>query len=196
VIFRGPHDRYEKLPTELWRNLPVCSVPPPRWPKLKDGGTKFSFSEERDYVKSKLRAALTMVVYNGYTRVVIGDFGLGNGYRNPPMELAQLWREIFLFDPGIAGRFEEVAFVFEDQSVSTMKLIQEDLSKKAHKHTKGGGKSKSSPSPSGINFGGSASLCETQFPTDFQIFARTFDADEIRGTQDPRNWFRTIMSPL
>jgi hypothetical protein len=42
---------YEKLPKEQWQALPVVSVPPPRWPKLTQNGTKYSFADERKMVK-------------------------------------------------------------------------------------------------------------------------------------------------
>lgn len=62
VVCRGPHDRYERL--ERWYDLPVVSVPPTRWPKLKDNGSRYSFSEERDMMREKMRGALRICLYN------------------------------------------------------------------------------------------------------------------------------------
>jgi hypothetical protein len=173
-VFRGPHDKYEKLPTDQWRALPVVSVPPPRWPKLTQNGTKYSFHDEREMVKEKLRGALRICAYNNYSTVVVGDFSLGNGYRNPPQELAELWREVCLYDPDLRGRIRCVAFVFEDPSQSTAQLILDDIAKKA----KGG--SSSSRSKSKGSSSSSTSSSAGNSPTDAQIFAQVFDSTEIQ----------------
>lgn len=172
-MFRGPHDKYEKLPTDQWRALPVVSVPPPRWPKLTQNGTKYSFADEREMVKEKMRGALRICAYNNYSTVVIGDFGLGNGYRNPPQELAELWREVCLYDPDLRGRIRCVAFVFEDPNQSTTQLILDDIAKKAKggsgsSRSKTKGSSSSSSSPPGTS------------PADVDIFSRVFDNTEIQ----------------
>ena len=173
-MFRGPHDKYEKLPTDQWRALPVVSVPPPRWPKLTQNGTKYSFADEREMVKEKMRGALRICAYNNYSTVVIGDFGLGNGYRNPPQELAELWREVCLYDPDLRGRIRCVAFVFEDPNQSTTQLILDDIAKKAKggsgssSRSKTKGSSSSSSSPPGTS------------PADVDIFSRVFDSTEIQ----------------
>jgi len=177
-VFRGPHDRYEKLPPDQWRALPVVSVHPTRWPKLTQNGTKYSFANERELVKDKLRGALRICAYARYTAVVIGDFGLGNGYRNPPQELAELWREIFLYDPDLRGRLRSVAFVFEDPNQSTSRLILEDLAKK-------------SKGSSGSSSSGAASV------TDYDIFSRVFDPTEVQrvlAQPDSRYGLNTLLA--
>lgn len=182
-MFRGPHDKYEKLPFEKWQSLPVISAPPPRWPKLTQNGTKYSFKDERTLVRDKMRAALTTCIFSGFTYLVIGDFGLGNGYRNPPQEFAELWREVLLYDPEIRGRFVYVAFVFEDPALSTSKLIQDDIAKKSSK-------SKSSSSSSNSR---SSSYAH---PTDYQIFQHVFSDNEIqrvRAQPDPRYELSSIL---
>ncbi|PTB44546.1 uncharacterized protein TrAFT101_003093 [Trichoderma asperellum] len=182
VVCRGPHDRYE--PLDRWYDLPVISVPPTRWPKLKENGTKYSFSEERDMIREKIRGALRICLYNNYDRVVIGDFGLGNGYRNPPKELAEIWRDIFLFDPDLRGQFSYVVFVFEDPTQSTTRLIHEEMAKKDRK---------------------SSSISKTKMPlglgvngaTDMEIFEHTFDCEEIERVlcrPDPRYGLDMITS--
>jgi hypothetical protein len=174
VVFRGPHDKYEKLPQDQWRALPVVSVPPPRWPKLTQNGTKYSFADERQMVKEKLRGALRICAYNNYGTVVVGDFGLGNGYRNPPQELAELWREVCLYDPDLRGRIRCVAFVFEDPNQSTTQLILDDIAKKAK------GSSSSSSSRSKTKSSSSSSSSAGNSPTDLEIFSRVFDNTEIQ----------------
>jgi uncharacterized protein (TIGR02452 family) len=179
VVFRGPH--YEKLEFDDWANLPIISVPPTRWPKLDPTGSKYSFSDERAMVKDKIRGALRIAAYYGHDQVVIaGDWGLGNGHRNPPRELAELWREVLLYDPELRGRIREAAFVFEDQMQSTAQLIVNEMSKKDHKRdhaAKGKGKGSSSSSSSSsssatVAFGGYAADCE--------IYAQVFDNEEIK----------------
>ncbi|CAK7199822.1 hypothetical protein SEUCBS139899_002508 [Sporothrix eucalyptigena] len=196
VVFRGPHDRYEKLPTNEWGVLPVCSVPPVRWPKLTQGGKKYSFDEERDMVKHKLRAALRICVAKGYSTVVIGDFGLGNGYRNPPQEIAELWREVFLWDTDLRGRLQSVAFVFEDTDQCTTRLILDDLSKKS-RHGGEGSRGKSSSSR-GSSSSSSSSSSSFNYPTDFEIFQYVFSEEQISRAMrepDPRYDLGTLMSP-
>ena len=108
VVFRGPHEQYTKWEPENWSHLPVVSIPAARWPKLNQMGTKFAFDVEKELVRAKIRAALAACVYNGHSRVVIGNFGLGNSARNPARELAELWRDVFLYDPDFRGRFAQV----------------------------------------------------------------------------------------
>ncbi|XXH01988.1 hypothetical protein Hte_008352 [Hypoxylon texense] len=201
VVFRGPHDQYQKL--DQWHDLPVVSVPAARWPKLSgQQGQKYAFPLEREMVRNKMRAALRICVYYEHRAVVVGDFGLGNAHRNPPQELAELWRDVFLYDPDIRGRFDYVAFVFEDRHQSTARLILDDIAKKSkggHGHHHGGsgsggssskGKSKaSSSSSSSSGSSGSGSGSGAAAPTDFEIFARVFDPSEIQnvlGRPDPR----------
>jgi hypothetical protein len=126
-------------------------------------------------VKEKLRGALRICAYNGYSTVVVGDFGLGNGYRNPPQELAELWREVCLYDPDLRGRIRCVTFVFEDPNQSTTQLILDDIAKKAKGSSSSGSSSRSKSKTSSSS---SSSACNS--PTDFQIFSQVFDPMEIQ----------------
>jgi uncharacterized protein (TIGR02452 family) len=185
VVCRGPHDGYERL--DSWYDLPVISVPPTRWPKLKDHGSKYSFGEERDMIREKIRGALRICLYNGYDRVVVGDFGLGNGYRNPPQELAEIWRDAFLFDPDLRGQFTYVVFVFDDPDQSTMRLIREEMTRK---ETKSKGSSHKSKSHGSHDSSGSSSRSSPSgAPTDMAVFQWVFDTaevDRVLGERDPR----------
>jgi uncharacterized protein (TIGR02452 family) len=206
TVFRGPGDVYEPLHRDDWRNLPVISIVPTRGPKLSSSGTKYSFSQERDLAKTKIRAALRIAVYNKYRSIVIGDFGLGNGARNPPRELAELWREVFLFDPEIRGQFLWVAFVFDDTSQSTTKNILDDIEKKSksnnsHHHYHGSSSNSSSSSHKGKGkakeSSSHSSSSHQSSPSDYEIFQDVFDADEIQRvlTQpDPRYGLSMIAS--
>ncbi|KXJ90320.1 hypothetical protein Micbo1qcDRAFT_149230 [Microdochium bolleyi] len=193
VVFRGPHDHYKEMEETDWFQLPIISVPAVRWPKLSHMGSTYAFEVEKELMRDKMRGALRMCNWENHDYIVIADFGLGNSHRNPPMELAQMWRDIFLYDPDIRGYFKHVAFVFEDIHQSTSRLIIDDLAKK----TKGGSSSSggsSSRSKSKVHHGsssggGSGSNSGAAHPTDFEIFETIFAADSIRDIltrPDPR----------
>ncbi|PNY28988.1 Uncharacterized protein TCAP_01092 [Tolypocladium capitatum] len=189
VVCRGPHDRYERL--ESWYDVPVVSVPPTRWPKLKENGSMYSFSEERDMMREKIRGALRICLYNNYDRVVIGDFGLGNSCRNPPQEVAEIWRDVLLFDPDLRGQFTYVIFAFEDPAQSTTRLILDEIAKK---DKKGSSKGRSRGNSSGSS---SSSSSRDYAPTDMRIFQQVFDDAEIQrvlSVPDPRYGLDMITS--
>lgn len=165
VIFRNA----DMDPLEKWKTLPVCSIPPIRNPKVTENGTRYSFEMEQEVVKERLRSGLRICAAANCTHVVIGDFGLGNSFLNPPTELAKLWREVFLYDPGLRGRFRYVGFVFQNTVQSTTQLILDDIKKKSS----GGGLTSSNP---GVQ-------------TDFEIFSSVFENQEVRRVieqRDPR----------
>ena len=67
-------------------------------------------------MKDKIRTALRIAIYYGYPNLCIGSFGLGPGFRNPPEEVANLWKDAFLKDPEFVGHFHDVVFAFEPES--------------------------------------------------------------------------------
>ena len=146
-------------------------------------GNKYSFSDERAMVKDKIRGALLICAWYGHERVVVsGDWGLGNGHRNPPRELAEVWREVLLYDPVLRGRIRQVAFVFEDAGQSTAQMIAAEMSKKDGK--KGGGAAKAGKEGKGKGAAGAAAAATScggvGMPTDASIFLAVFDEEEIR----------------
>ncbi|PHH80276.1 hypothetical protein CDD82_1878 [Ophiocordyceps australis] len=186
VVGRGPHDRYDRLDT--WMDLPVVSVAPIRWPKLRDNGMHYSFRPERDIMINKMRGALRICLYHNYDRVVIGDFGLGNSCRNPPREMAEMWRDILLFDPDIRGQFVYVIFAFEEPSQSTSRLIHDEIVKRERQ-----GSSRSMPHDTPL----APSSTATRFPTDMSIFQQVFNPLEIERVltaPDPRYGLNMITS--
>lgn len=183
VVCRGPHDNYQKL--EVWHDLPVVSVPPTRWPKLKDNGSRYSFTEERHMMREKVRGALRICLYNNYDRVVIGDFGLGNSYRNPPQEVAELWRDVLLFDPDLRGQFSYVVFAFEDPSQSTTQCIWDQMARKDKRSSS----NKAAPRADSSRSAGQSRSSSVQAATDLAIFQVAFDPSEIERVlraPDPR----------
>ena len=91
--------------------LPIISVAPVKKPRLSGG--RYSFPEEKQMMKDKLRTALRIAVYYGYPNICIGAFGLGSGFENPPEQVAVMWRDLFLKDPEFVGHFNDVVFAFE-----------------------------------------------------------------------------------
>lgn len=177
----------------------MVSVVPVRWPKLKANGTCYSFEDERSLAKAKLRAALTICVYNDIRSVVIGDFGLGS-YRNPPQAMAEMWRDVLLWDPNLRGRIENVAFVFDDRSQSTMKHIVDDAAKKSRSgggSSAGSGSSSSSSSKSKGKSSSHSSGGNDGYPTDYDIFEHVFSNAEINRVMtqpDTRMGVQNLMS--
>src|SRR5262249_23588560 len=130
-------------------------------------------------------------LYNNYDRVVIGDFGLGNSCRNPPQEVAEIWRDVFLFDPELRGQFAYVIFAFEDPTQSTTQLILDEI---ANRNKQGASKGRSRGESSGSN---SSSSSRGHAPTDLGIFQRAFDPAEIQrvlSAPDPRYGLDMITS--
>lgn len=181
LVCRGPPDGYAKL--DNWYDLPVVSIAPVRRPKLKDNGTTFSFTEEYEDIWKKMRGALCVCLHHGYYRIVIGDFGLGRSHRNPPQVLAEMWRDLFLFDPEIRGQFSYVVFCFEDATQSTHRIILDDMAKSDKR------RSKSSREPSHPTSGYDVA--------DIDIFQHTFCPAEIQrviSQPDPRYGLHMITS--
>ncbi|OBT54728.1 hypothetical protein VE04_03974 [Pseudogymnoascus sp. 24MN13] len=111
VIFRSGPDRYQ-----LWqkfKTLPVISVPPVRRPKLDPTGLKYSFEQEKELMREKMRTVLRMAVWWGYSDLALGAFGCGPVFRNPTREVATMWRDLLYFDAEFRGHFSNVVFAFD-----------------------------------------------------------------------------------
>lgn len=111
VVFRDGPPSY--TPWQTYKSLPVISVCPVKRPKLDSSSKKYSFSQERELMRSKIVTALRIAIYYGYENLCIGTFGLGTGFRNPPEEVACLWRDVLLRDDEFVGRFRDIVFAFE-----------------------------------------------------------------------------------
>jgi hypothetical protein len=119
--------------------LPVISVCPVKRPKLDSSGKKYSFKQEKELMRDKIRTALRIAIYYGYPNLCIGSFGLGPGFRNPPEEVANMWKDTFLRDPEFVGHFHDVVFAFEPEC-----LLASSSSKSSSKSSKSSSKSTSS----------------------------------------------------
>lgn len=93
--------------------LPIISISPVKRPKLDSSGKKYSFNQEKELMREKIRTALRIAIYYGYPNLCISSFGLGAGYRNPTEEVALMWRDALLKDPEFVGHFSDVVFAFE-----------------------------------------------------------------------------------
>jgi hypothetical protein len=76
VVFRAGHERdYALWPEAEWTALSVVSVAAVRRPKTDETGTRYSFSEERDLQREKMKTILRVAAWNGHVNLVLGGFG-------------------------------------------------------------------------------------------------------------------------
>ncbi|KAH6694216.1 hypothetical protein BKA61DRAFT_259536 [Leptodontidium sp. MPI-SDFR-AT-0119] len=111
VVFRGGPEKYE--PWQEYKSLPIISICPVKRPKLDSSEKKYSFKQEKELMRDKIRTALRIAVYYRHINLVIGTFGLGPGFRNPTEEVALMWRDALLKDPEFVGHFRDVVFAFD-----------------------------------------------------------------------------------
>ncbi|RDL33909.1 Uncharacterized protein BP5553_08277 [Venustampulla echinocandica] len=159
VVFRNGPSQYE--PWQEYKALPIISVCPVKRPKLDSSGKKYSFKQERELMRDNILTALRIAVYYGYPNLCIGSFGLGPGFRNPPEEVALMWRDAFLKDPEFQNHFEDVVFAFENP---------EDLGEVASS-------SKSGLKPSSSR----SSASKNSTVSDLEIFKQVFKPMNIHG---------------
>ncbi|KAG6047437.1 hypothetical protein E4U39_000490 [Claviceps sp. Clav50 group G5] len=174
AVYYGPQeDNYEKLdPTP---NLPVVLVSPVLRPRGKRNGSLYLYEEDRFAMEAKIRGALRVCLYHKYDRVVIGDFGLGDGYHNPPRAVAEIWRDLFLFDPDLCGQFKSVDFAFVDPMQSTTQWFQDERQKQNETDRARRAAEQGTTSIS-TRHADSSQLA----PTDMAIFESVFDETEIK----------------
>jgi hypothetical protein len=149
--------------------LPVISVCPVKRPKLDSSGKKYSFKQEKELMREKIYTALRIAKYNGHTRLCIGTFGLGPGFRNPPEEVAIMWRDALLKDPEFVGSFQDVVFSFE--APEGVVAVSSSSSTSRHSSSKSSSKSSSSSSSS-----------KSSVAADLEIFQHVFKPAVIHGT--------------
>ncbi|KAK5013240.1 hypothetical protein LTR16_004393 [Cryomyces antarcticus] len=111
VVFRDGPDKYE-----IWtkfRPLPVITVAPVRRPKLDETGAQYSFAQERELTMDKMRTVLRIAAAWKHKDVCLGAFGSGPIFRNPPREIARMWRTLLFREEEFVGRFANVVFAIE-----------------------------------------------------------------------------------
>ncbi|KAG6031069.1 hypothetical protein E4U40_007454 [Claviceps sp. LM458 group G5] len=195
VVNLGPWDNSES--PESPHHLPVVSVTPLRRPAVKGRGTIYSHEREKNTMRGTICGALRICLYHRYNRVVIGDFGLGSVYRNPPQALAEIWRDLLLFDPVLRGQFAYVVFAFEDPTQSTTQghwdtLLQcRERDRGRRLAAEGTFSNFTSPmAAEGLH-------SESRAPTDMAVFQSVFHPDEIERVlqkPDPRCSMAMVLS--
>jgi len=115
-----------------------------------------------------MRTALRIAVWYKHVKICIGTFGLGPGFKNPPGEVAVMWRQLLLDDPEFKGFFSDVVFAFE---------APEGVAGSSSTSSSSKGSSRSSKSSSSK----SSSLGKNTFREDLEIFKQTFSPSVIHG---------------
>lgn len=95
----------------------MISVAPVRRPKLDETGTKYSFAQEKELMKEKMRAVLRIASYCGHRTLVLGAFGLGPIFRNPAAEVARIWRKLLFEEEEFHGSFQDIVFAIDSSMV-------------------------------------------------------------------------------
>ena len=112
MVFRANADKGYSVWKEF-RSLPVISVAPTRRPKLDDSGAKYSFEQEKELMKEKMRAILRIAVAKQHPDLCMGAFGVGYGFKNPAVQVARMWREILFSEKEFQGQFSNIVFAIE-----------------------------------------------------------------------------------
>ena len=92
----------------------MISVAPGRRPKLTSNGEDYSFEQEKDLMKEKIRTVLRMAVAWRHQDLCIGPFGIGPGFRNPAKQLASMWNEILFSEDEFQNAFLNIVFAIEN----------------------------------------------------------------------------------
>ncbi|CCE28777.1 uncharacterized protein CPUR_02466 [Claviceps purpurea 20.1] len=170
-------DNYKSL--DPIPDLPVVSVSPVRNPRVKVNGSLYSYCTDESTMREKICGALRICLHNNYDRAVIGDFGLGDGFHNPPQVVAETWRNLLLFDPDLCGQFESVDFAFVDPMQSTTQVFW-DKKEKINEGNRADHAAKEGTFPSTQG----ESLSSRRAPTDMAIFESVFHPDEIKRVRE------------
>ncbi|KAL9041841.1 MAG: hypothetical protein Q9180_001014 [Flavoplaca navasiana] len=118
VIFRsGAEDGY--VPWSRFKSLPVISIAPIKRPKLDESGAEYSFEVERNQMKEKMRSILRVAAMHHHVDLCMGAFGVGPGFRNPPAQVASMWRNVLFEEPEFHGVFSNVVFAIEAAAESS-----------------------------------------------------------------------------
>ncbi|KAL9124209.1 MAG: hypothetical protein Q9217_006438 [Psora testacea] len=125
VVFRsGPNKGYAVW--KEFKSLPIISVAPVRRPKLDEAGTNYSFKQEKELMKEKMRTILRIAMARQHSDICMGAFGVGFGFRNPAVQVAKMWREILFTEKEFQGAFSNIVFAIEGTG-SSSKDVTTDL---------------------------------------------------------------------
>ena len=103
----------------MWA-LPVISVSPVHRPKVTRSPTPtYMFSDEREFMKEKIRTALRIAASKKHLDICLGAFGCEPRFGNPALEVATLWKEVLYKETEFNGRFTNVVFAIDDYNTSS-----------------------------------------------------------------------------
>ncbi|KAF2667203.1 hypothetical protein BT63DRAFT_442180 [Microthyrium microscopicum] len=111
IVFRDGADDYK--PRDMPKCLPVVSVAPVRRPKLNASGSSYTFQQERELMLEKMRTILRIAAHCQHQAICLGPFGTGSMFRNPPAEVAEMWKQLLFNDLEFRGRFHTVIFAID-----------------------------------------------------------------------------------
>ncbi|KAI5858115.1 hypothetical protein BZA05DRAFT_330815 [Tricharina praecox] len=76
VVLRGGHEKDYALYDERdWTVISVISAAAVRRPKVDETGMRYSFAEEKELQKEKMKTVLRIAAQNGHINLVLGGFG-------------------------------------------------------------------------------------------------------------------------
>lgn len=136
VVFReGFKGGYTIWGDDEWKVVSVVSAPPVRRPKTDETGMKYSFDEEKNLQRDKMKSVLRVAALNGHTNLVLGGFGScgpegsGSGvYRNPVRDVCLLWKEL-LESEEFVGWFANIVFALAGDSGGSWATEDKDCAK-------------------------------------------------------------------
>jgi uncharacterized protein (TIGR02452 family) len=114
VVFRGGPDQGYAVWAEF-KSLPVISVAPIRRPKLDASGQEYSFTQEKELMKEKIRTVLRIAAAWRHRDLCVGAFGAGPAFRNPVNQLARMWRDILFVEAEFKGAFRSIVFAIDSE---------------------------------------------------------------------------------
>ena len=104
-----------------FKSIPVISVAPIRRPKLDDTGSNYSFEQEKELMKEKMRMVLRIAAAQNHSDLCMGAFGVGPGFRNPVRQVAAMWRDILFSEDEFKNAFSNIVFAIENTSNGSAK---------------------------------------------------------------------------
>ena len=112
MVFRSTGDKGHCVWKDF-KSLPIISVAPVRRPKLDESGENYSFEQEKELMKEKMRTVLRIAAWYQHTDLCMGAFGVGPSFRNPVRQVALMWKDILFSEPEFQGVFDNIVFAVE-----------------------------------------------------------------------------------
>ncbi|KAA8913612.1 hypothetical protein FN846DRAFT_771813 [Sphaerosporella brunnea] len=116
IVFRAGYEKEYALWHERdWTLVSVVSVAAVRRPKTDESGMWYSFKEEKDLQREKMKTILRIAAQNGHVNLVLGGFGsslaaTSSPYKNPIKDVSKLWQELLFECEEFQGYFQNVVF--------------------------------------------------------------------------------------